>query len=101
MWNYLIHNERQAVLLLYFSIVNILSFFFFALDKIKAERHQWRISENTLLLISFLGGATGALTGMVVFKHKLSKKKFALGIPILLVFNRLLELFLFANLYQG
>ena len=94
MEDFLVLKQHQIILLLYFSLVNILTFFLFALDKMKAEKHKWRISENSLLLISFLGGATGALMAMVIFKHKLSKKKFKLGIPILIILNRIMELLL-------
>lgn len=99
MLNYLTFNEKQLIFLVYFGMVNILTFLLFAIDKTKAEKKQWRISESTLLFMSFLGGATGGLIGMVVFKHKLSKKKFTLGIPLLIILNRLLEIFLFSFLF--
>lgn len=86
--SYLIFHEKQIIVLLYFGIVNILTFSVFAIDKIKAEKKQWRISENTLLFLSLLGGGTGALISMVVFKHKLSKKKFTIMVPILIILNR-------------
>ncbi|NLV88008.1 MAG: DUF1294 domain-containing protein [Tissierellia bacterium] len=83
------------MLLIYFALINIISFLLFAIDKIKAKKNQWRIPESTLILVSFLGGGTGSLIGMVVFKHKLSKKKFTLGIPLIIILNKFLEIFLF------
>ncbi len=58
----------------------------------KAEKKRWRISENTLIILGLLGGSTGILIGMVMFKHKLSKKKFYIGIPLILILNKILEL---------
>jgi len=89
-----LHSEKQIVIILYFLVINILTFLLFALDKYKAEKNKWRIAEGTLLSISFLGGATGGLIGMVVFKHKLSKKKFTLGMPIFIILNRIAEVLL-------
>jgi Predicted membrane protein len=58
------------------AFINIFSFILFWIDKRKAIKHQRRISEFTLLLITFLGGTVGALLGMVVFRHKISKRNF-------------------------
>ncbi|MEN5307401.1 DUF1294 domain-containing protein [Chryseobacterium cucumeris] len=69
----------------------------FGFDKWQAKKHQWRISENTLLGISLLGGIIGAGAGMIFFNHKVSKKsflmKFILVVLIdLVVFYKLLRL---------
>lgn len=58
----------------------------------KAEKNQWRISENTFIILGLLGGSIGILIGMVMFKHKLSKKKFYIGVPLILILNKILEL---------
>ncbi|WP_073290693.1 DUF1294 domain-containing protein [Chryseobacterium polytrichastri] len=67
-------------------IINLLSLIVFGLDKRKAIRHQRRISENTLLFTTFLGGTIGSLLGMLVFRHKVSKKSFLLkfGLVVLI-----------------
>ena len=57
------------------------------IDKQKAKRHKWRISENTLILISILGGSIGSIIGMQLFRHKTKHKKFTIGIPVLLIVN--------------
>ncbi|WP_114822411.1 DUF1294 domain-containing protein [Chryseobacterium sp. KLBC 52] len=57
-------------------IANLITFGVFGFDKWQAQKHQWRISENTLLLFSLLGGILGAASGMVLFNHKVSKKSF-------------------------
>ncbi|SIR51079.1 MULTISPECIES: DUF1294 domain-containing protein [unclassified Chryseobacterium] len=71
-------------------IMNLITFGVFGFDKWQAQKHQWRISENTLLLLSILGGILGAASGMILFNHKVSKKsflmKFILVVLIDLVF---------------
>ncbi|MDR4950898.1 DUF1294 domain-containing protein [Chryseobacterium sp. ES2] len=77
-------------------IANLITFGVFGFDKWQAQKHQWRISENTLLVLSLLGGILGAASGMILFNHKVSKKsflmKFILVVLIdLVVFYRLIR----------
>ena len=67
--------------------INLLAFVLFGLDKWKARRGDWRISENALMLSALLGGSIGALAGMRVFHHKTRHKKFTIGVPVLLVLD--------------
>ena len=67
--------------------INLLAFVLFGLDKWKARRGAWRISENALMLSAVLGGSIGALAGMRVFHHKTRHKKFTVGVPVLLVLD--------------
>ena len=66
--------------------INIVCFAIFGLDKRKAVKHQQRISEKTLLIFTFFGGTIGAVSGMLVFRHKISKKSFLLkwGLVVLI-----------------
>ena len=50
--------------------INILAFLLYGIDKAKAKRGAWRISEKVLLGTGLLGGALGALVGMKIFHHK-------------------------------
>ncbi|WP_089855916.1 DUF1294 domain-containing protein [Chryseobacterium taeanense] len=58
------------------AFINIINFILFRIDKRKAVKHQRRIPESTLLSFTFLGGTLGALLGMIVFRHKISKRNF-------------------------
>ena len=60
------------------------------IDKQKAKRHKWRISENTLILISILGGSIGSIIGMQLFRHKTKHVKFKLGLPVILIIQMIL-----------
>ena len=67
------------------TAVNLLAFFLFGVDKYKARKKKWRISETTLWTVSILGGSLGAWLGMQIFRHKTKHKTFVIGIPVLFV----------------
>lgn len=75
------------VLLFYLTVINGFAFYAFGMDKGRAKRRTWRIPERNLLLPAFLGGSAGALLGMLVFRHKIRKPKFAAGVPLMLVIH--------------
>ncbi len=70
---------------MYILVINVVAFVLFGVDKRKAKKGQWRISENTLLLAAATGGSIGAFIGMKVFRHKTKKIKFFIGIPLLFI----------------
>ena len=74
-------------LIIYIVFINVVAFCLYGIDKRKAIKHKWRISENTLLLFSILGGGLGSLLGMSVFHHKTHKLKFRLLVPIFTLFS--------------
>ncbi|MGI6663937.1 MAG: DUF1294 domain-containing protein [Christensenellaceae bacterium] len=69
--------------LLYFLLMNIISFVLFGIDKYAAKTGRWRIRERVLLLFAVFGGAGGALMGMYVFHHKTKKNPFRYLVPLL------------------
>ncbi|WP_175620624.1 DUF1294 domain-containing protein [Chryseobacterium schmidteae] len=73
--------------------INLLTFFVFFADKRKAIKHQRRISENRLLMLSFFGGSLGAGIGMLIFRHKISKKIFLVKFFGILVLQIILVVF--------
>ena len=66
---------------------NLIVFFLYGLDKLFAKKGARRISEATLLLVSVLLGAFGAMFGMVIWNHKTSKLKFRFLVPLLVLLN--------------
>ena len=71
-------------MLIYLIIMNIIAFIVYGIDKWKAQRNRWRISEKMLLFIAVIGGSVGALAGMYTFHHKTLHKKFTIGVPLIL-----------------
>ena len=65
--------------------INIISFFVYGLDKLKAVNHWWRIPEGVLLGLAVAGGSVGAYLGMQVFRHKTLKPLFRFGVPVILL----------------
>lgn len=74
-----------SIFVLYLIVLNLAGFFIMLVDKKRAIKNQWRISEKALIGISIIGGSIGMLAGMSTFRHKTKHKKFTIGIPIILV----------------
>lgn len=70
-------------MIIYFSVMSLVTFILFGADKRKAEKKKYRISEKTLLGFSLAGGAFGGLVAMTVFRHKTCKLKFLTGVPVM------------------
>ena len=64
--------------------LNLLTFIIYGIDKFKAKKAKWRISEATLILLAVIGGSIGAWLGLQVWRHKTQHKKFFIGIPMIL-----------------
>ncbi|HEX2985900.1 MAG TPA: DUF1294 domain-containing protein [Caproiciproducens sp.] len=69
----------------YLIIINLFAVLITVSDKRRAQANRWRIPENTLLLISALGGSPAMLLTMRLIHHKTRHKKFMLGIPAMLI----------------
>lgn len=67
-----------------YLLLNLISFSLYAIDKRKAIKHKWRISENVLLAASVLG-IIGAFCGMIIMHHKTKKPKFYIGLPVIFI----------------
>lgn len=65
--------------------MSLLTFALYAWDKHLAVYQKTRIPEFILLLFSFLGGAFGALCGMIFFRHKTLHKMFLICVPTFLL----------------
>ncbi len=82
----------STVIIIYYILINIITFLLYHIDKKKAQKQAWRIPEKVLFLTAFLGGAPGALGGMELFHHKTRKAYFwilnilALAVHVVLMY---------------
>ena len=77
--------NTTTLILLYIVLINIMTFFIYGIDKLKAKKSKWRVSENTLIGMAIIGGSIGAWLGMKIWHHKTLHKKFKYGVPLILV----------------
>ena len=81
----------------YLLAINIATFFLYGIDKYKAKKSKWRISEATLLTMAAIDGSIGAWAGMRLWHHKTMHKKFKYGIPVIIIFQVALAVYLHTN----
>ena len=81
----------------YLLAVNIVTFLLYGIDKYKATKGKWRISEATLLTMAAIGGSIGAWAGMRLWHHKTMHKKFKYGIPVIIILQVALAVYLLTN----
>lgn len=80
----------KIFLILYIVLMNVCGFALMGIDKWKAARGRWRISERTLFLTAILGGSIGTFVGMYLFRHKTRQLRFTIGIPVIWVLQLLI-----------
>ena len=78
-------NTLHSCLSYYLLAINAVTFIVYGIDKYKAKKAMWRISEATLLMLAVLGGSIGAWMAMRVWRQKTMHKKFKYGIPVILL----------------
>ncbi len=87
----------RVILAIVLVFMNLLSFLLFYVDKQRAIRHEWRISEKTLFLSAIAGGSIGAIAGMYIFHHKTRHWYFVIGMPAILVVQAVILYLLWNN----
>lgn len=83
----------EHLILVYIGLASLFSFGIMGIDKRKAVKGSYRISEKFLFTCAFAGGSAGILAGMYIFRHKIRRWKFKLGVPAILI----LELYLYVK----
>ena len=79
------YHDFLHIALIYLAVINVVTFFMYGIDKWKAKRSKWRISEATLLWMAVIGGSTGAWMGIKIWHHKTMHKKFKYGVPAIII----------------
>ncbi len=88
----------NSMLLLVISIMNAITYWMYAQDKEAAQLGNRRVPENTLHLLSFLGGWPAAWLAQQRLRHKTQKQPFRKIYFCTIVFNILLILWLISPL---
>ena len=78
-------QDLLKYVLYYLAAINLVTFLVYGIDKLRAKRGAWRIPEKTLFLLPILGGSVGAIAGMKVFHHKTKHWYFKYGLPLILI----------------
>lgn len=83
----------ELVIMIYLIGINLLGLAMMGIDKSKAVRHKWRISEKALFGVGILGGSLGAWLGMYLFRHKTRHWYFVIGMPVILAVQIMVGVF--------
>ena len=87
------------VVLGYLAVISLVSIITTIVDKVRAAAQRGRrVPENTLMLMGALGGAGAMLITMLMIRHKTKHIKFMLGLPIILVFQAVIALYMVAQI---
>ncbi|MFS0780642.1 DUF1294 domain-containing protein [Bacillus sp. 1P06AnD] len=78
---------------IYVCIMSVIAFVLMGIDKSRARMNKRRISERTLWIVAWIGGAPGSVCGMKYFRHKTKHVQFRIGFPFLAVFQILIILY--------
>ena len=88
-------NIIYYIVICYLVLANLIGFIIMGVDKKRAIRGAWRISEASLFLTALLGGSIGCILGMQYFRHKTKHWYFKYGMPAILFLQLAAILLLF------
>ena len=75
----------EIVIIAGLAVLNAVSFFLMGIDKKRAAKGAWRVSEKTLFISAALFGALGGCLGMYLFRHKTKHWYFKVFFPVMLL----------------
>lgn len=86
------------ILIIYLVVINLYTFVLMGSDKKRAKLQRRRVPEKRLFTLSAVGGAVGTYWAMKAFRHKTQHRSFTIGIPLLILLNAALVIWLFSML---
>ena len=86
------------IILVWFAVISIVAVIITVADKIKARRGAYRVSEAALMVVAALGGSVAMLVTMQIIRHKTKHIKFMLGIPIIILFQTIVAVYVATRL---
>ena len=86
--------DGMKLFAIYLAVMNVIGVAVMWSDKKRARLHRWRIPEKVLFGVSLLGGSAGTWAGMYLFRHKTKHWYFVVGMPLILVCQAALAIYL-------
>ena len=86
------------IILVWFAVISIVAVIITVADKRKARRGAYRVSEAALMVVAALGGSVAMLVAMQIIRHKTKHVKFMLGIPIIILFQTIVAVYVATRL---
>lgn len=83
----------------YWFVISVITFLVYGIDKWQAKHKFRRIPETTLMGFAVIGGAIGAFWGMLMFRHKIKKYKFSIGLPVIMVVQTAVFIWMLISYY--
>lgn len=75
------------ILIIYLICINVFGFLIMILDKFKAKKNLYRISEKFIFILCLAGASLGVYIAMHTVRHKTKHKIFTIGVPLLFLVN--------------
>ena len=86
--------DGMKLFAIYLAVMNVIGVAVMWSDKKRARLHRWRIPEKVLFGVSLLGGSAGTWAGMYLFRLKTKHWYFVAGMPLILVCQAALAIYL-------
>ena len=84
-------------MLVYLCVINLISAVVCIYDKLASIKCRRRISEKKLFLLSALGGSPFMFVTMKLIRHKTKHKRFMFGLPLIMLLQTVLLLWLLSG----
>lgn len=86
--------DVMLTIIIYISTINIIGFAIMGIDKFLAKKKAYRIPEATLFTFALFGGSLGTTLAMFLFRHKTRHWYFLYGMPVILLVQVAIIVFL-------
>ncbi len=84
----------MLTLIIYISAINLVGFAIMGIDKFLAKKKAYRVPEATLFTFALFGGSLGTTLAMFLFRHKTRHWYFLYGMPVILLIQVAIIVFL-------
>lgn len=79
--------EKYLPFIIYFAVISLITATVTVIDKYKAQKGAFRISEKALFTLAFFGGSLSEYLTMRLIRHKTLHKRFMIGLPAIMIFH--------------